>query len=210
VLRDFFDRWAKADAEGQATPGLKELLGMTQAKFLGSLHSSEEVSKESLDQLQAQMKLLFEQLHERWAPNPHILEVERDFDFDYVLDGQTHKFAAKIDRLDQLEDGGVRIIDYKTGYAAKKYTEPKRDDLQLGIYALALKLGKGHGWGGGGALKGSAEYWCLSTGERGAIGLDVLDEAKVRQKIDKAARGMLEGQFDADPQCEGPCRLFRD
>jgi len=96
----------------------------------------------------------------------------------YELDGQAHKFTSKIDRIDLLPEGGLRIIDYKTGQAYKKFTEPKKDDLQLGIYALALKLGKGLGWARRGRSKGVAEYWCLSTGERGTISLSQLDEAK--------------------------------
>jgi DNA helicase-2/ATP-dependent DNA helicase PcrA len=210
VLKDFFNLWARAEADGQPTPGLDQLLAMTRAEYLSSLHDQEKVSKEILDQLAAQMRLLFERLHANGRPAPHILENERAINFDYELDGTAHKFTSKIDRIDQLPDGGIRIIDYKTGQARKCFTEPEKDDLQLGIYALALKLGKGLGWAVDGQLKGVAEYWCLSTGERGTISLTDLDEGKVRAAIDKAARGMLEGRFEADPRCKGPCRLFAD
>jgi len=60
VLKKFFDRWAGADAEGQARPGQEELLRLTRERFLASLHQAEQVNEESLDQLLAQMRLLFE------------------------------------------------------------------------------------------------------------------------------------------------------
>jgi DNA helicase-2/ATP-dependent DNA helicase PcrA len=209
VLKDFFDQWAAAEADGQPKPGLDRLLAMARERYISKLHDKEKVSEEVLDQLAAQMKLLFERLHGGGSASPHILETERKHDFEYELDGKTHLFTAKIDRIDQLQDGGIRIIDYKTGNASKAKTEPKKDDLQLGIYALALKLSKGQSWAEGG-LKGVAEYWVLATGERGVIDLADLDETKIRSKIDKAARGMLEGRFDAKSECDGPCRLFVD
>jgi ATP-dependent DNA helicase UvrD/PcrA len=209
VLKDFFDQWGAAEADGRPRPGLDVLLAMAKERYISKLHDKERVSEEVLDQLTAQMRLLFERLHGGASASPHILETERTHEFEYELDGKTHSFTSKVDRIDQLRDGGVRIIDYKTGQASKAKTQPKKDDLQLGIYALALKLSKGHSWAEGGP-KGVAEYWCLATGERGVIDLADLDENKVRAKIDKAARGMLEGRFDADPECRGPCRLFVD
>jgi DNA helicase-2/ATP-dependent DNA helicase PcrA len=207
VLKQFYDLWAKADSEGQPRPGLEQLLAMSKESFLGSLDTDEAVSAEALDQLAAQMRLLFSRLHD---PNAHVLETERAFDFDYILDGVTHRFTAKLDRIDLLPSGGVRIIDYKTGHATKRLLEPSANDLQLGIYALALRHSKGSGWALDGTLDGVAEYWCLATGQRGTIQLTDIDEAEVREQIDEAARGMLKGQFPRKPDCSGPCRLFGD
>jgi RecB family exonuclease len=209
VLEEFFEEWRDAEADGLPLPGLESLLAMTRDRYVASLHEREQINRGVLDQLLAQMKLLMERLHSL-DPAPHILEVERTITFEYELDKAVHTFTAKIDRIDQLPDGGVRIIDYKTGRPSKKHTHPKKDDLQLGIYALALKLAKGQSWAADGVLKGTAEYWVLATGERGSIGLTDLDGAKVRAQIDEAAGGMLQGRFEAEPQCDGPCRLFCD
>lgn len=207
VLKGFYERWGRADADGLPRPGVDSLVAMARQALVASLGSRQEVSKEMLEQLTAQMRLMFANLHQ---PDAHVLELERTIDFEYPLDGLTHRFTAKLDRIDLLPDGGVRVIDYKTGYAAQRYLEPKRDDLQLGIYALALKLGKGLSWAADGVVQGTAEYWCLSTGCRGAISLTDIDEAKVRTKVDKAVRAMLKGEFPRAKGCTGPCGLLGD
>jgi RecB family exonuclease len=108
---------------------------------------------------------------------------------------------AKIDRIDQvtLADGtaGFRIVDYKTGHASKALLEPGPKDLQLGLYALALRQEYGED------LAGTAEYWLFSTGERGVLELSAVDEAGVRKQIDKVVAGILAGDFEKGPKCEG-------
>ena len=47
------------------------------------------------------------------------------------------KFYGKIDRIDPLEDGGVEIIDYKTGQTKDQKTIDNDD--QLTYYAIAAK-----------------------------------------------------------------------
>jgi DNA helicase-2/ATP-dependent DNA helicase PcrA len=203
ALQTFYNRWASADADGQPRPGREDLLAIARRKFLDSLGARQEVNEAIFEQLQAQMAKFYDRLH---IPDAQVLETERTIEFDYELDGVTHRFTAKLDRIDLLPDGGVRVIDYKTGAARKAYLEPRKDDLQLGVYALALKLAKGEAWGEN--PRGVAEYWCLATGQRGSISLSELDEAKVRAAIDKAARGMLKGDFPRAPGCDGPCSLF--
>jgi len=113
---------------------------------------------------------------------------------------------AKLDRVDRTPDGGFRIIDYKTGQAWGSLTSPKKDDLQLGIYSLALaqklELESPE------ELAGFAEYWVFSSGEKGVIALAEIDHAKVGAKIDKAITGMLAGEFVPKNNCSGSCQMF--
>ncbi len=45
-------------------------------------------------------------------------------------------FDLRLDRIDQLSDGTLLVIDYKTGYVTPKSWEPPRpDDVQLPLYA---------------------------------------------------------------------------
>ena len=102
-----------------------------------------------------------------------------------------------------LPDGGYRIVDYKTSLRpTKKHLTPEADDLQMGVYAMALE----HLMGA--PVKGVAEYWLLATGQRGSISLEEIDVTAVRAVIDEAARGMLTGAFDRKDKCEGPCGLL--
>lgn len=125
-----------------------------------------------------------------------------------------HSFVAKIDRLERLPNGGFRVIDYKTGKAKQDLLKPKKSDLQMGIYLLALQsqeTAAGVESGGlfDGIPAGEAQYWCLSTGERGVIDFADIDRVAVRRQIDQAVAGILAGDFPPGKDCDGPCGLFR-
>ncbi|GAB4032726.1 MAG: hypothetical protein Fur0012_11590 [Elusimicrobiota bacterium] len=63
-----------------------------------------------------------------------ILSAEKDFEFalgELIVRGT-------IDRIDRLPDGRIELIEYKTG-ESEKYSEALASNLQLDIYALALK-----------------------------------------------------------------------
>jgi DNA helicase-2/ATP-dependent DNA helicase PcrA len=62
---------------------------------------------------------------------PDVLHTEQEFEVE--ISGT--KVRGRIDRIDRLEDGSVRIVDYKTG---KPQNQRSADDsLQLSIYAIA-------------------------------------------------------------------------
>lgn len=48
-----------------------------------------------------------------------------------------HKVRGRIDRIDKLDDGGVEVIDYKTG--RPKGQESADQSMQLSIYAMAVR-----------------------------------------------------------------------
>lgn len=200
VLAKFFDRVRNADAEGSAPPGAEELARMGRAGYMASLPEGVPASREDLDVLLAQLRGVLEGLHK---PTDHIVEIERAIRVPWILDGVEHSLEAKVDRVDLLPDGGYRIVDYKTSLRpTKKHLTPEADDLQMGVYAMALE----HLMGA--PVKGVAEYWLLATGQRGSISLEEIDVTAVRAVIDEAARGMLTGAFDRKDKCEGPCGLL--
>jgi DNA helicase II / ATP-dependent DNA helicase PcrA len=67
------------------------------------------------------------------APVPQVLHTEEWFEMQI---GQA-KVVGRIDRIDQLSNGGVVITDYKTG--RPKSQEDADRSLQLSIYALAAR-----------------------------------------------------------------------
>ena len=73
--------------------------------------------------------------------------LHEELDFDLVLDAEDGSAPVRIhggiDRIDRLPDGGIEVIDYKTG----KTTSQKdvSENLQLTIYALACRDALGLG-----------------------------------------------------------------
>lgn len=78
-------------------------------------------------------------LQEEKARGVRVLEVEKEF---RVTLGDDVVLSGKIDRLDRLADGSIRVVDYKTG---RVKTRPEYlDDFQMPIYAWAVQEELGH------------------------------------------------------------------
>ncbi|MDX2131158.1 MAG: ATP-dependent DNA helicase [Planctomycetota bacterium] len=200
ALEQHFGRVRAAEADGRPPPGVDDLLALGRAVYRASLPPRTPADPLVLDQLEAQLRHAAA-LHDAHA---NILEIERVVRFEYVSAGVAHAMTAKIDRIDQRPDGSYRVIDYKTGVAWKKLLEPKPDDLQFGVYAMALRSLYGED------VRGCCEYWLLGTGERGRIDLGAINHARVRSTIDKAVAGMLAGEFSRTDDCTGDCVLLPD
>ena len=200
ALEKFYRRWMDAEAQGEPRPTLEHLLELGLRTFDASVSEHEVMDTAQRDQILAALTIAHTKLHNE-ALEP--LEVEKNVNFPFEHNGLTHRIYSKLDRIDRIE-GGFRIVDYKTGHASKGLLEPDKKDLQLGIYALALR----HLFGDE-QLTGTAEYWVLSQGERGVIGLDQLDMEAIGQVVRGAIDGILEGRFERNEKnCEGECSLI--
>jgi RecB family exonuclease len=201
ALHRFYSRWRSADAGAGPRPGLPELLVLGRRAFLDVSLKNRPIDQGALDQALALLRLAHDRFHDDRA---NILELEPRIVFPYTCAGAEHAFTAKPDRIDQLPDGRFRIIDYKTGPGGKAQREPAADDLQLGVYRMALAAHFGRD-----DLEGTAEYWLIQSGERGEIALEAIDAAAVREAIDEAAAGILAGKFDrAERTCSGDCAIL--
>jgi superfamily I DNA/RNA helicase/RecB family exonuclease len=69
----------------------------------------------------------------RCGPQPNVIQTEERFELPVA----GVKVTGRIDRIDLLADGGVAIVDYKTG--KPKAQEDADNSLQLSLYALAAK-----------------------------------------------------------------------
>lgn len=207
ALERFYKDWRLADSEGRPTPGINELRECARLALRSQMSGVVDDPQALLASVDAQLAICHEKLHD---PSANILEVERKVTFPYPdpRGGSVeHRITAKIDRIDQLPSGGIRLVDYKSGKATKKLVTPPADDLQMCIYRLALPSLLGED-AAADSLTGAAEYWVLSEGVKGEIDFRDMKLDKAKAAIDKAITGMLEGQFGRGKECKGLCALL--
>ncbi|PYY02972.1 MAG: hypothetical protein DMG64_09505 [Acidobacteria bacterium] len=95
---------------------------------------------------------------------------------------------GRIDRIDQLESGGVQVLDYKTG--APKNNMDADNSVQLGIYAMAARLEEHR--------VEKLVFYNLednSTAETTRVN----NEERIRNKVLDVANGIRAGAFHPSP-----------
>ncbi|MFA5086495.1 MAG: UvrD-helicase domain-containing protein [Candidatus Paceibacterota bacterium] len=115
--------------------GLEDLLKIYDDEWIGDWYESAEMKKEFYEKGKEALKKFYSDFMEE---KPKVLlingEPALEKGFELKLNGDT--FVGTIDRIDEIE-GGVEIIDYKTG--TPKTSLSKEEKLQLMIYAVAAR-----------------------------------------------------------------------
>jgi DNA helicase-2/ATP-dependent DNA helicase PcrA len=147
---------------------------------------------ESDDELQFRERAVdaLRRYHAREQANPASPRwVERKFDFQIG----PHHLRGRVDRVDQLPEGGYELIDYKTGDP-----KPRRElesDVQLAIYRLAAR----EAW----KLDGAAgSYWYVLADEKVAVGSSPDDLERVEGTVLEVGEGVLGQDFEPRPSPE--------
>jgi len=121
------------------------------------------------------------------APRGSAEVLATEHSFKFMLNGREIK--GRIDRIDRLEGGAVRVIDYKTG--TPKDQKAADQSLQLSIYAMAVAQ--------------------MNLSARELVLVNVQDNSQAasfrtakqlesaRVEIEEAAEGIARGEFDPSP-----------
>ena len=129
-------------------------------------------------------------LEKYWEKNKGIKIKPRALEKSFTVRIGEVKLYGKIDRIDPLEDGGVEIVDYKTG-STKDQKSIDRDD-QVTFYAI----GAGEGLG---MEPKKLTYYFVESGE-------VFSTSRTKKQLDEKKREIMEvaakiqsGEFEATP-----------
>jgi RecB family exonuclease len=218
ALEKFYKERRSAEADGRFPPGRARLLELGALEFERQSPRGDEKRKETRERTLAMLELAYDRLH---SDADEVLETELNVRMRFRLPGEkdgapAHAFIAKIDRVDRVASG-LRVVDYKTGKATKTKLKIEKDDAQMSLYALALGAWLSAGSPEKGEMfdpvdlasiecpPGEAQYWVLSTGERGSIAFSELKLEKSVERVHAFARAMLDGRFEKGKQCKGLC-----
>ena len=117
--------------------------------------------------------------------------LERPFNLKIKDSGEEYTIKGVIDRIDEL-DGGIEIIDYKTGQGRTEKTFKAEDKEQLLIYQLAAEQVLGE------KVKNLSFYYIEQNNKVSFLGTD--DELKkMEKKIIKTIQEIKKGKFPPKP-----------
>jgi DNA helicase-2/ATP-dependent DNA helicase PcrA len=124
TLYDFY----KKVREGNA-PSISEFKKMLDKEWITEGYESKAHENERYQQAQKILQVFY-----KTECHPPVKPLGIELKFSFILKNGV-KVSGKIDRVDKQPDGGIEIIDYKTGQDNPKAGEAH--ELQLAIYALA-------------------------------------------------------------------------
>jgi DNA helicase II / ATP-dependent DNA helicase PcrA len=141
-------------------------------------------SKEQREEYKKKGKVMLERLFDKYQAEgwPKVLYMEKKFSIkigDYF-------FIGTVDRIDELADGSLEIVDYKTGAPKTKMDFDAKKQLVLYKIALEELLEK---------KVNSLSYFYLETGEKVSFEASDKDIEKLKLEIYETAEEMKNGEF---------------
>jgi DNA helicase-2/ATP-dependent DNA helicase PcrA len=179
VLRTFYDaeRYQREIADDEL---LEQFRSELASRGIADRYQYELYLRQGMEQL----RQFFESA--RSAAPPEVVETERKFE----LQVGSAKLAGRVDRIDRTGPDTVAIVDYKTG--KPKSQEDADESLQLSLYALAAR----DTWGM------RADRLIFHNLENNMPVFTTRNDAELeaaKMRVQKAADGIAEGKFAADP-----------
>lgn len=118
--------------EKMKIPSLNELLEIYKSRWVDDWYENAAQKKEYFDKGEKALKLFYEQNKDSFG-KPLFLE------HPFFLKFGGHTIKGAIDRIDDLGDNTVEIVDYKTGKAKSEETLDEAAKEQLVIYQIACQ-----------------------------------------------------------------------
>ncbi|MDO8669314.1 MAG: UvrD-helicase domain-containing protein [Candidatus Buchananbacteria bacterium] len=110
-----------------------DVLAIYQESFIDDWYPNQKVKEQYWNKGEKSLKDFYEKNKDHW---PKTMYLEYPFNLHLKNGEENFTLYGVIDRIDQVE-GGVRIVDYKTGTAKEKLT--LEDKEQLLIYQMAVE-----------------------------------------------------------------------
>ncbi|HTW96908.1 MAG TPA: ATP-dependent DNA helicase, partial [Candidatus Methylomirabilis sp.] len=171
---------------------LEECLKIYDESWLDEWYETEANKKKYYDKGKEMTKAFYEENKNNW---PKVLFLEKAFALRMKIDDGGITIAGKIDRIDEMPNGKLKIVDYKTGRPKEKLEFSEK--AQLLIYQQAVKeLFRQE--------VGALCYRYLNdNSEIEFLGAEK-DFAKLDEKIAATIRAIRAGEFPATPgqQCK--------
>ncbi|MBI4449884.1 ATP-dependent helicase [Candidatus Uhrbacteria bacterium] len=183
----------EGEREGVGTvPKLDDLLALYEAAWIDDWYETQKDKREYFENGKRILKEFYTK-HEKngW---PSVLSTEQPFTVKFPAGDPGNSpmlsVIGKVDRIDQLANGGVEIIDYKTGKARTKLEA--EDKMQLLIYQVAATQALG-------LAPKTLSYYYLETNEKCEF-IGTNDELeKLAVTVANVGQRIASGDFTATP-----------
>ncbi len=177
---------------------MDEILEIYQKCWIDDWYSNKKDKEEKWKKGRKMLKDFYEKHKNNW---PNTIFLEKNFNFILEANGEKYGIHGAMDRVDETEDGKIKIVDYKTG--KPKETHTFADKQQLFLYQLAAKqLFRKE-------IHSLSFYYLENNSEYEFVGSDK-DLNKTQEKFRDIIKKIKQGEFAPKP---GPlCQYcdFRD
>jgi DNA helicase-2/ATP-dependent DNA helicase PcrA len=184
---DLFGSGNKDSRSAEELITMDEILDIYHDSWIDDWYPNKKQKEENREKGKKILKEFYEKHKDNW-PTPMFLE--KTFNFILEVDGEKHGIRGAMDRVDETEDGCLKIVDYKTGKPKDKHTF--EDKQQLFLYQLvAQQLFRKN-------IHSLAFYYLENNSEYEFVGSDK-DLEKTQEKFRDIIREIKKREFPAKP-----------
>ena len=188
ALRD----WMRLEPAGRTWDALLEFY---RAAWRANRPAFADKSREELRQWGERGIAMLRRFAQDVAPDLAPLAIEKWVGIDF---GE-FEVRGKVDRLDLLPDGSLRVVDYKTGKFPRDAARTRADDLAAAVFARGASTHMA------GAPVADVEYLYLESMERLTFPIDDAWQQQRETVVESLARAQLAAEKSGDfPPAPGP------